>query len=171
MSLITAEYKELNAELHARSERYGTSGANSRILVRQISDWGRKPILDYGCGKCTLSKALGPAYRVTNYDPCIKGLDTAPEPHPVVVCGDVLEHVEPECLDDVLKDLRFLTTDCLLCIIALVPSTQTLADGRNAHLMIATPGWWHNKLISMGFTIEQMKPEKDTVKSTWILAH
>lgn len=168
---ISDAYKHLNAELHSKEPLYGTSGSKTRNEVRQISDWGRKRILDYGCGKATLSKALGPAYQVTNYDPCIKGLDTAPEPHPVVVCGDVLEHVEPDCLSDVLADLRRLTTDCIFARMALTPSTQTLSDGRNAHLILETPEWWVEQFTKAGFAVEQVKPKERTKHTTWLVAH
>ena len=108
MTLITDAYREQNRALHASNEHYGTSGKAWAPEVRVLADWGRKAILDFGCGKATLARRLGPAYRVTSYDPCIEGLDATPEPHPVVVCGDVLEHVEPfePAIDEIVRVLE-----------------------------------------------------------------
>lgn len=153
--LITPEYKELNRRLHQDNQHYGTSGAQWRDAVRELSDYGRRTILDFGAGKCTLAKALGPAYRVTNYDPCIKGLDTPPEPHDVVVCGDVMEHVEPELVMNVLREVRRLTKMRALFVISLIPAKKTLADGRNAHLSLHTQDEWVAMLTEAGFTVEE----------------
>lgn len=153
--IISEAYRKQNQELHERNEHYGTSGAKWRGMVRPLARWGRAAILDFGCGKQTLSKALGPAYRVTDYDPCIPGLDTPPVPHPVVVCGDVLEHVEPELLPHVLKELRRVTEEVGFFVINLGPSKKTLADGRNAHLIQKPVDWWEEKILAAGFTIEK----------------
>jgi hypothetical protein len=166
--MISESYKELNRQLHEQN-LYGVSGWFTRDIVRQISDSGRLPILDYGCGKRTLSKALGPAYRVTDYDPCIEGLDTPPEPHPIVVCGDVLEHVEPEFVDDVLKDLRRLCTDVGFFVITFEESSRILPDGRNAHLSQHPIDWWLNKLAEAKFTVLDRKSPEKTVRTCWFI--
>lgn len=164
--IISESYRELNRELH-ENEGYGTSGANYRHLVRPMAAWGRKAILDYGCGKCTLALSLGPAYRVTNFDPCISGLDTPPEPHPVVVCTDVLEHIEPDYLSNLLVDLRRVTQEVLFVAIALQPSSRFLSDGRNAHLILETPQWWQAKIEGAGFALVQAKPKERTQNLWW----
>lgn len=153
--LITEQYREQNRALHAARADYGTSGQRYAAEVRPLADWGRKAILDFGAGKCTLAARLGPAYRVTNYDPCVEGLDATPEPHPVVTCTDVLEHVEPGCLDAVLADLRRVTQEVGLLVVHLTAAKKTLPDGRNAHLIQQPALWWQDKLIAAGFSIER----------------
>lgn len=153
MMLITPEYKALQKQLHDSNERYGTSGANYADIVRPMSNWGRLPILDYGCGKQKLAKALGLAYRVTNYDPCIEGLDSAPEPHAIVTCTDVLEHIEPDLVDNVLADLRRLTLVRALLVVSTRPAMKTLADGRNAHISLHPEEWWMERIRNAGFTV------------------
>ena len=165
--IISESYRKLNEQLHQNSERYGTSGARYRDFVRPLADWGRKPILDYGCGKETLAHGLGPAYRVTGYDPAVPGRDTPPVPHPIVVCTDVLEHVEPAYMDNVLAELRRLTLEKLFTAIALAPSSQTLADGRNAHLSLHTPQEWQAKIEAAGFKLVRGKPADRTVNMWW----
>jgi hypothetical protein len=151
--LITPEYLALQKQLHQSNDQYGTSGAKYADIVRQISKWGRLAILDYGCGRQTLSKALGPAYRVTNYDPCIEGLDTPPDPHPTVACTDVLEHIEPELVDNVLAELRRLTTGKALFVINTGPAKKVLADGRNAHISMHPQEWWMERIKAVGFEV------------------
>ena len=76
------------------------------------------------------------------YDPAIEGLDAPPNPADIVVCGDVLEHVEPQCLDAVVDDLRRVTKKAALLVVATRPAVKTLADGRNAHLIVESADWW-----------------------------
>lgn len=151
--LITETYRDQNRALHAARPDYGTSGKHWAPQVRPLADWGRRAILDFGCGKATLAARLGPAYRVTSYDPCIAGLDATPGPHPVVVCGDVLEHVEPDCLDAVLAELRRVTQDVGLLVVHLTAAKKTLPDGRNAHLIQQPAAWWQARIAGAGFAI------------------
>lgn len=169
--LITPEYRELNRKLHQDNEHYGTSGQNWRNAVRELSEYGRLSILDWGAGKCTLAKSLGPAYRVTNYDPCIEGLDTPPEPHDLVVCGDVMEHVEPDLLNNVLSEVRRLARKRAFFVIGMKPARKTLADGRNAHLSLHSQEEWGAKLTAAGFEVlEQSNPEEKGHNSWYVVA-
>lgn len=139
--LITESYRELNRQLHVQNPTYGISGARYADIVRKLSDMlGTKDILDYGCGKRTLERDLG--FKIENYDPAIRGLDQSPMPADIVVCTDVLEHVEPELLDSVLRDLVKLTKREVVISVHTGPAMKTLADGRNAHLIQQDPDWW-----------------------------
>ena len=141
---ITQEYLALNRELHARGE-YGVSGSRWAPTVLQVADMlGTRDILDYGCGKRTLEQALG--FPIRNYDPCIAGLDAPPEPADLVACTDVLEHIEPACLDEVLDDLERVTRKIGFFVIANRPAKKVLADGRNAHLIQEDVDWWRARL-------------------------
>lgn len=147
-SLISDEYREQNRGLHDQNDGYGTSGQKWAEVVRQISLSGRKGILDYGCGKQTLKAALGPAYRVACYDPAVPGLDAPPEPADVVVCTDVLEHVEPDCLEAVLADLARVTKELILVVVHTGPAKKILPDGRNAHLIQEGSAFWTDMLLA-----------------------
>ncbi len=81
------------------------------------------------------------------YDPAIEGLDDEPEPADLVVCGDVLEHIEPECLDAVLDDLKRCTVKAIFLTVATRPAKKTLSDGRNAHLIQQPAEWWLPKIM------------------------
>lgn len=144
--LISEEYKAQVTEKHRENAGWGTTGKNFALIVqRLIGDWAPLNVLDYGCGKQTLAQAL-PQYRIKGYDPAIPGLEDAPVPHDFVVCTDVLEHIEPDCLDDVLDDLQRVTRKNLFVEVSTQKAIQKLPDGRNAHLIVEPCRWWLNKL-------------------------
>lgn len=153
-TVISPEYRELNRKLHE-----GPFGSGGGALVDDIKRFIPLDgdILDYGCGKQTLSRKLGA--NVTDYDPCIPGLDAVPEPHDFLVCLDVLEHIEPEYLDNVLADLKRVTKRIGYLRICTRKAKKTLSDGRNAHLIIETQDWWLAKLA--GFSIDHAETSGD----------
>ena len=69
---------------------------------------------------------------------------------------DVLEHIEPDCLRNVMEDLKRLVVNKGYLVVALVPAFMTLADGRNAHIMLREESWWHN-FVSQYFKIDSFK--------------
>lgn len=145
--LITEEYRNLNKKLHQSRPDYGTSSKKWVDLVRDICNKANSvDILDYGCGKSLLKNGLGDAYDVSEYDPAVPGKDSIPEPHDIVVCTDVMEHIEPELLDNVLDDLKRVTRKVLFMTVATRPAVKTLEDGRNAHLIQKDFDWWKPKI-------------------------
>ena len=144
--LITEEYRRLNAQKHNESAAFGSQGYKLAKHVRNVArDIGAHTILDYGCGKRTLEKELG--YAICNYDPAIPGCDSPPDPADLVVCCDVLEHIEPECLDAVLDDLKRLTKNTIMLLIDTQEAKKHLPDGRNTHAIVKPPEWWIQKMI------------------------
>jgi 2-polyprenyl-3-methyl-5-hydroxy-6-metoxy-1,4-benzoquinol methylase len=101
----------------------------------------------------SLKKALNP-HRVQEYDPGIKGKDILPKPVDVVVCTDVLEHVEPKALNSVLDHIVKLTGYMAYIVVATRPANMILPSGRNAHLIIQDAEWWTKALARPGWTIE-----------------
>lgn len=145
MQTITDEYRKLNKELHKTNDEYGTSGLR---WVKEIFDLSErlktKDILDYGCGKSTFAHNF--PFKIKQYDPAVERYSATPEPADIVVCTDVLEHIEPELLDNVLGDLARVTKIAGFFSIAHRPAVKFLSDGRNAHLIIESPEWWMEKL-------------------------
>ena len=138
--LITETYRQQNQQLHEQNEHYGTSGHKWAATIEELAGAMRtSDILDYGWGKQTL-KGILPYVR--GYNPCIPGLDDEPFPADIVVCTDVLEHIEPDCLDAVLDDLRRVTGSALFATVATGPAKKILPDGRNAHLIQRPYDWW-----------------------------
>lgn len=144
--LISDQYRRLNRALHDEGS-YGRKGDKWAARVQQLIErFEPRDILDYGCGQGALGRALDRTIR--EYDPAIAGKDARPEPADLVVCTDVLEHVEPECLDGVLDELQRLTRVCLFAVVSTRPAKKFLADGRNAHLIIEPWSFWEEKLAS-----------------------
>lgn len=143
--MITENYRKLNEQLHATNEGYGTSGQKYASQVMQLAaNLRTQDILDYGCGKSTLSNNL--PFIIKQYDPAIPKYSDNPMPAELVVCTDVLEHIEPEMLGEVLDDLKRVTRKKGYFIIATRPAKKILADGRNAHLIVENSRWWLNAL-------------------------
>jgi hypothetical protein len=77
---------------------------------------------------------------IVEYDPGIPGKDILPDRNfEMIISSDVLEHVEPECIDETIAWMQAHTTRFLYHHIACDPAGITLPDGRNVHLI--TGGW------------------------------
>ena len=116
-------------------------------------------LLDYGCGKhLSLTKTLKPKrkFQYQGYDIGVKKYSDPPKPAQMVVCCDVIEHIEPDCLEDVLDHLEEMTEEILLISIHTGPAGKVLQDGRNAHLIQQPLGWWFPK-IDERFTIQSLQ--------------
>lgn len=151
--LISAEYQAQQQHLHETTE-YGTMAQHYGPLVTQIVEKLEiTHLLDYGCGKrMGLLKTLKTKRKLTyqGYDPGagVPELATAPIPAQMVCCIDVLEHIEPQFLENVLDHLTKLTEVVAFLSIHTGPAAKTLTDGRNAHLTQQPIEWWIPKLIS-----------------------
>lgn len=143
--LISEEYRALNIKLHETSLAYGVGGSKHADLVKTIAEKLKTTsILDYGCGKGMLAKEL--PFPIWEYDPAIPGKDSQPRPADVVVCTDVLEHVEIEKILRVLDDLHRCTRVALFAVIHTGASGKTLEDGRNSHILQRDAGWWRRQI-------------------------
>jgi len=145
--LATESYRALNRQLHEERPDYGALGVKWAAQVQDIARAvDAKTILDYGCGKGSLGRALSHLL-VMNYDPAMPGLDATPDPADLVVCTDVLEHIEPDCLNAVLDDLKRCALKAIFMTVATRPAKKFLPDGRNAHLIQEPLRWWLPKIV------------------------
>jgi hypothetical protein len=155
LQTITDDYAKLNRELHASHAEYGSFSwrhADKVLALREETE--SVTVLDYGCGKGALREALGRPDWMREYDPAIPGKDARPEIADLVVCTDVLEHIEPELLDNVLTHIVRVTGKAAFLLIATRPALKTLADGSNAHKIIENAAWWREKLEKFFFIME-----------------
>lgn len=147
MTLISDSYLRINSLLHRKHPTYGMGGhrwANKLLAV--VKRYRCRDALDYGCGKGTLRLALKDTLEVSEYDPAVPGKDSLPSPADLVVLIDVLEHIEPDCLEEVLDHVRGLARTVVFGTIATRPAKKMLPDGRNAHLIIRPTEWWSAQL-------------------------
>jgi hypothetical protein len=145
--LISESYKQQNADLH-HAGGYGVMGEHYAPLISGIiNKIGVTHLLDYGCGS-RLSLARGLQGKVKGqltyqaYDPCVKEYETPPVPAEMVACVDVLEHIEPDSIEEVLDHLQSLVEAVGVFTVDTGPAKKVLSDGRNAHLLQRPIEWW-----------------------------
>lgn len=155
--LITQAYVDEQKLLHEQ-DAYGSRGFNWGYLIAGIARIeGCNTILDYGCGKGTLVRTLTDAkIAATGYDPALPRFAAMPGPADLVACVDVLEHIEPECIDAVLDHFEALTRKILFVAISLTPAKRKLSDGRNTHILLRDPEWWRPRFEQRGFQIRRV---------------
>lgn len=147
IELYTTEYAALQSRFHVERPDYGVSGHHyADQILAMANSMQTRDILDYGCGKCTLQKAL--PFAIQNYDPFIPEFSRGPKPADIVVCTDVMEHVEDHCILNVLYDIAQLTRKAAFFQIATTPAKKILPDGRNAHISLHDLNWWLRALMA-----------------------
>ena len=165
--LITEQYRAEQAALHAKGN-YGTAALQyGETVAGLLNTTGARSLLDYGCGS---RRSLLSALRLPDdvvyegYDPAIPEYAADPCPAELVTCIDVLEHIEPTLLDNVLDHLGQLCDPYGFFTVHTGPAVKVLGDGRNAHLTQEGREWWLPQLkkrfevldvqnISQGFVV------------------
>lgn len=132
------------------NQRYGAASVKMAPKVQALINRIRpRSILDYGAGKGMLRQSVKTQARFEQYDPCVPEISNFPKgKFDLVCCIDVLEHVEPEFLSDVLASLRSATGRVAFVTIHTGPAGKFLPDGRNAHLNQQNMDWWKHQLLS-----------------------
>jgi 2-polyprenyl-3-methyl-5-hydroxy-6-metoxy-1,4-benzoquinol methylase len=154
--MISEEYKTILQELNGK-DNFGKRKSLPKYLEKIISDNAPASILDFGCGLGNLIQTLREQYpnkEIQGYDPGNENFSNqfVNKKFDLVVSTDVLEHIEPDFLDATLQFLKN-KSDRFYHLIALAPSSVTLPDGRNAHLILETCDWWKNKFVNLGYTV------------------
>jgi hypothetical protein len=144
-NLISPAYRDQQAHLHATTN-YGVASIKYAPLVTEIINRLEiTHLLDYGSGRMmNLGKHIKPNHKLQYqaYDPCVEELAGLPVPAQMVACVDVLEHIEPEFLDNVLDHIAKLTEAVAFMTVHTGPAGKTLPDGRNAHIIQEPMEWW-----------------------------
>lgn len=148
--VISEEYLKMQQELHLNPS-YGTASLHfASTIATIIKEQNIQSLSDYGAGKKKLLKGLiSHGINLKNYYPYDPAFPEygAPKQAELVCCIDVLEHIEPELLDNVIQDLANITTNLGFFSIHMGPAIKFLSDGRNAHLIQKSSSWWLQKLI------------------------
>lgn len=158
IDVISPAYAALQRSLHAQPRGYGGRGDRWADAVRTLVEAHQcSSVLDYGCGQGSLKRAVmatpPDGLRFSEYDPAIDGKNGLPSFADLVVCTDVLEHIEPARLDVVLGHLQMLARKVVFAVVSLKASNKVLADGRNAHLIIQPVDWWLARVNAAGFSV------------------
>ena len=151
---ISDEQLALNQGLHKSDPSFGSRVQAAGIaaylplaLFRMHGNGMCSSVLDYGTGKGMLvdrlRAQLPDTIDIDGFDPAVPKWSNKPNsPADIVLCLDVLEHVERKSIDDVMSDIQRLTRLFCLVVVDLRPAVKTLPDGRNAHILLEPSDWW-----------------------------
>ena len=161
--LISGEYIKVLQQKITREPNWGGTGGRAADWVqREAKVCEAESILDYGCGNGSLGKALKLNHtlktrKFAQYDPG-RGIMLSPTftKADLVVCLDVMEHVEEDCVEAVLDDINTKTAKVALFWVATGPAVHKLPDGRNAHITIKDKEWWLDLLRQRFDKVEEL---------------
>jgi len=166
-NLISPAYLTQLSQKHELDASWGNTGhVYSDHVHGLIAGLGltTTSVLDYGCGKSSLAAALKDVpgiCPIIGYDPAVRGAEQLPEPADLVVCTDVMEHVEEDKVRAVLEHIASLTKKVVFFAIATGPAHHKLPDGRNAHITQKPMSWWL-EAMSEFFSIDTADTHRET---------
>lgn len=139
---LTGEYRLL----HEENYNYGSSSIELIEEVRLIIDYLKpKIVLDYGCGKGLLIKALldiYPEIKFYGYDPSILEFEILPiERADLVINTDVLEHIPEDILPNVIEKISNIS-QYVFFNLHHTKAQAVLPNGENAHCTIKDRRWY-----------------------------
>jgi len=171
MKTITEEYRELQKKLH-QNPNYGVASLSFAPIVTEIIKQAKiKSLSDYGAGKKNLLIGINnngvKDIEYFPYDPAFPEYGK-PSPAELVCCIDVLEHIEPDLIDNVIQELASITENLGFFSIHMGPAAKILADGRNAHLIQKPSSWWLPKIVKY-FEIHQLMNHNIMGNGIWMI--
>jgi hypothetical protein len=157
---ITTEYQDELQKRHAASttwgastKKYGASDFLSQIISRKYVH----SVLDWGAGKQEMRRFLqehAPHIEYTAYDPGMPDISEPPKKgtkFDMVISCDVMEHIEPDKLDDTLRQMWGYAKYVLYNNIACSPSRTVFTsgpyEGQDLHLIQEPTEWWTQRHI------------------------
>jgi len=170
METISKEYLLMQKKLHLNTG-YGVASVVFAPLVSEIiTAYDSKSLCDYGAGKKRLAEALKELNNLPElyfpYDPAFPEYGE-PKKADLISCIDVLEHIEPDFIDNVIAELSSITTKHCFCTVNRAPAQKVLPDGRNAHLIQESTSWWLEKFVKH-FEVIQVTQMTDS-HGFWLL--
>jgi len=165
--LISNSYRKDIEHIHSNRVWGGSNVSKTKFIYKYALEYNCDSILDYGSGKSDFKISLDSSYPnhtflVNEYEPGVPKLSHDPLTSDMTVCLDVLEHIEPEKLDNVLEHINQKTNQIFYFSACLVPSHSNFLDGRNLHLIIENNDFWLDKL-SKYFTFKDLHNTKNHV--------
>ena len=168
---ISQNYLDEQKLLH-QNPNYGVASLSFAPIVADfILQTGVRSVSDYGAGKKNLLVGLKNAGISTinyyPYDPAFEEYGP-PKTADLVCCIDVLEHIEPDRLENVLLELAQITENFGFFSIHMGPAAKVLSDGRNAHLIQKPSSWWLPKLAKY-FEIMHLQSHQMMGNGIWVI--
>ena len=170
METISKEYLLMQKELHLNTGYGVASVVFAPLLSEIITAYDSKSLCDYGAGKKRLAETLKELSNLPElyfpYDPAFPEYGE-PKKADLICCIDVLEHIEPDFIDNVIAELSSITTKHCFCTVNRAPAQKVLPDGRNAHLIQESTSWWLEKFVKH-FEVIQVTQMTDS-HGFWLL--
>lgn len=170
-STISHEYLEQQKILH-ENPNYGVASLSFAPIVADfIRQTGVQSVSDYGAGKKNLLIGLQRhGINQIEYHPFDPAFEQYGEPRSadLVCCIDVLEHIEPDKLENVLLELSKITLNFGFFSIHMGPAAKVLSDGRNAHLIQKPSSWWLPRLTKY-FEVLHLQSHQMMGEGIWLI--
>ena len=151
--VISEEYRNKIAE-YTNKIKWGWGGSVIGSVPR-IRDYaiqhGCSSILDYGSGKSDFYKEMNKLFPdhqfiINQYEPARPEFAMDPAVSDMTICIDVLEHIEPDKLDNVLDHIYNKTNKVFYFKVCLLPAHDEFEDGQNLHLIVEPKEFWLERL-------------------------
>jgi len=166
--MISDEYKEQLRQTREGWEGWGSSaGRNGALALTQALEKRTQivSVLDFGCGTGVMGEVvrlhqanglLRKDVVIHDYDPSVPGKDVIPTGQfDMIMSCDVMEHIEPESLDETLAWQRDHCKYTMFHHIDCNETRDRLPDGRDVHLIVQPPEWWQAKYASPQWNLQQ----------------
>lgn len=150
--MISNKHKTLLKEINGENLSFGIYDKIDPTLSELVKSTSPKTICDFGCGKGMLLKKMQTTYPdidIWGYDPGTVSYDTKFVPADVVYTTDVLDHIEPEFINENLK-LISDNSKYQYHKIIFGPSKYTYSNGENTRLLQKNFDWWNTTLSLYG---------------------
>ena len=158
--LISNDYRLQNKLCHEKDPGYGSNGARwAPLVIEKTAELrntiiGKCRLLDYGCGQNLLWRELSTNWpdefahiKFTSYDPAIPKYSQMPQgTYDYVICTDVLEHVEPEKLNNVIDHVIRFAQYGVFFNMPYRLGNRTLPDGSPCHKTVENSIWWMRRI-------------------------
>lgn len=150
------DLKELYKNMHKEGLFSGFSTLDFKDEIRNVcKKYQVCTMLDYGCGKGFQYKTFNPLdywnlKKLYLYDIGVETYEKKPnEKFDMVITIDVLEHIHPNEIDNIIAEIDNYTNKVVFASIATVPARKKFPDGTNVHLIVKPKKWWEDKIKSI----------------------
>lgn len=149
--MISDSYKEQLQNFHKSKKTFLNSNSKYIDIKKFVEQYDPKSIIDFGCAQGKLIEELKKDFplitTIDGYDPGVEEFQELKElTYECLISNDVIEHIEPEYLENTLRLIDNLFYRSAWLIIACYPAKKKLPDGRNAHLIIEPPSFWEEAI-------------------------
>lgn len=172
----TTEYQKSLQQHHIDKGTWGATAVKwAGPDIERLLGWKRYNIqtaLDYGCGQHVMAQEF-PQVNWTGYDPGIP--ERAQKPNgkfDLVICTDVMEHIEDEYIDAVLQEIANYAKQVAFLEIACAPAHDKFQSGprqgEDVHISVHPPAWWEEKVRALeGIHVQEVHALGRQIRGEW----